>query len=38
VIFFSVFFRLAHLALQNVNKDSYFHSFIAKSDQKPKTG
>ena len=31
---------LAHLALQNVNKDYaiflYFHKFIAKSDQKPK--
>ena len=38
--FFSVFFRFAHLALQNVNKDyiifSYFRNFIAKSDQKPK--
>ena len=35
------FFCLAHLALQNVNKDyvifSYFCSFVAKSDQKPKT-
>ena len=41
MIFFPVFFRLAHLALQNVNKDyvifSYFRNFIAKSDQKPKT-
>ena len=41
VIFIPVFFRLAHLALQNVNKDyvifSYFRNFIAKSDQKPKT-
>ena len=41
VIFFPVFFRLTHLALQNVNKYyvifSYFHNFIAKSDQKPKT-
>ena len=37
--FISGFFRLAHLALQNVNKDyiifSYFHNFVAKSDQKP---
>ena len=36
-----VFFRLAHLALQNVNKDyvifSYFLNFVAKSHQKPKT-
>ena len=35
------FFRLAHLALQNVNKDyiifSYFHNFVTKSDQKPRT-
>ena len=35
------FFRLAHLALQNVKKDcaicSYFCNFVAKSDQKPKT-
>ena len=42
VIFFLVFFRLAHLALQNVNKDyvvfSYFRNFVAKSDQKPKMG
>ena len=41
VIFFLVFFRLAHLALQNVNKDygifSYFRNFVGKSDQKPKT-
>jgi len=41
VIFFPVFFRLAHLALQNENKGylifSYFCKFIAKSDQKPKT-
>jgi hypothetical protein len=40
-IFFPVFFRLAHLALQNVNKDCaiflYFRNFVAKSDQKPKT-
>ena len=39
-IFFP-FFCLAHLALQNVNKDYiiflYFRNFIAKSDQKPKT-
>ena len=39
--FLSIFFRLAHLALQYVNKDyvifSYFHNFVAKSDQKPKT-
>ena len=39
--FLSGFFRLAHLALQNVSKDyiifSYFCNFIAKSDQKPKT-
>ena len=41
VIFFLVFFRLAHLALQNVNKDYviflYFRNFVAKSDQKQKT-
>ena len=41
VIFFPFFFRLAHLALQNVNKDyiifSYFRNFVTKSDQKPKT-
>ena len=34
VIFFPIFFRLAHLALQNVNKDYtiflYFRNFIAK--------
>ena len=40
MIFFPVF-CLAHLALQNVNKDyvifSYFRNFVAKSDQKPKT-
>ena len=40
--FFSpLFSRLAHLALQNVNKDyiifSHFCNFIAISDQKPKT-
>ena len=33
-------FGIAHLALQNVNKNyiiySYFHNFFAKSDQKPK--
>jgi hypothetical protein len=38
--FLSVFFRLAHLAFQNVNKDYvivlYFRNFVAKSDQKPK--
>ena len=36
------FFCLAHLALQNVNKDyvifSYFCNFVAKSDQKRKMG
>ena len=36
------FFRLAHLALQNVNKDYtiflYFHNFFVKSDQKRKMG
>ena len=35
--FLSVFFHLAHLALQNVNKDYviflYFCNFVAKSDQ-----
>ena len=35
-----VFFRLAHLALQNVNKDHaiflYFHNLVAKRDQKTK--
>ena len=40
VIIFPVFFCLAHLALQNVNKDYviflYFRNFVAKSDQKPK--
>ena len=33
-------FGIAHLALQNVNKDYiflYFHNFVAKSDQKAKT-
>ena len=38
---FRFFFRLAHLALQNVNKDYviflYFRNFVDKSDQKPKT-
>ena len=38
--FLIVFFCLAHLALQNVNKDhiifSYFRNFVAKSDRKPK--
>ena len=42
VILFMFFFCLAHLSLQNVNKDyiifSYFHNFVAKSDQKPKMG
>ena len=37
---FRVFFRLAHLVLQNVNKDYiiflYFYNFVSKSDQKPK--
>ena len=42
VVWFSLhFFRLAHLALQNVNKDYviflYFCNLIAKSDQKPRT-
>ena len=40
VIFFPVFFRLAHLALQNVNKDCviflHFCNFVAKSGQKTK--
>ena len=40
VIFFSVFFHLAHLVLQNVNKEYiiflYFCNFIAQSDQKRK--
>ena len=35
------FVHLAHLALQNVDKDyvtfSYFCNFVTKSDQKPKT-
>ena len=39
-IFFLVFFRLTHLALQTVNKDYviflYFRNFTAKSDQEPK--
>ena len=43
VAWFSLcFFRLAHLALQNVNKDyvifPYFHKFVAKSNQKRKMG
>ena len=42
VIFFLVFFHIAHLALQNVNKDyvifSYFCNFVAKSDQKRQMG
>ena len=41
VIIYPVFFSLAHLALQNVNKDYviflYFRNFVAKSDQKAKT-
>ena len=40
--FLSIFFCLAHLALQNVNKDYviflYFRNFVAKSDQKRKMG
>ena len=40
LVTFPVFFRLAHLALQNANKDYvivlYFSNFVAKSDQKPK--
>ena len=40
-IFFQVFFHLAHLALQNFNKDCvivlYFRNFVDKSDQKLKT-
>ena len=40
--FISVFFRLAHLALQNVNKDYviflYFSNFVNKTDQKRKMG
>ena len=39
--FLSGFFRLAHLALQTINKDyvifSYFRNFFTKSNQKPKT-
>ena len=39
--FLFVFFRLAHLALQNPNKNyvifSYFRNLVANSDQKPKT-
>jgi hypothetical protein len=39
--FLSGFSRLAHLALQNINKYyvifSHFRNFVAKSDQKPKT-
>jgi hypothetical protein len=42
MIFFAIFFRLAHLALQNVNKDYaifwYFCNLVAKSDQKTKNG
>jgi hypothetical protein len=42
MIFFQGFFQLAHLALQNVNKDYehnifIFSNFVAKNDQKPKT-
>ena len=41
VIFFPFFFRLAHLALQNVNNNYiiflYFCNFIGKNDQNPKT-
>ena len=41
VIFFPGFFRLTHLALQNVNKDyvifSYFRNFLPKVTKKPKT-
>ena len=43
VVWFSLrfFYCLAYLALQNVNKHYviflYFHNFVAKSDQKPKT-
>ena len=37
----SNYFGLSHLDLQNVNKDYviflYFHNFLAKSEQKPKT-
>ena len=39
---YAIFFRLAHLALQNVNKDYvvflYFRNFVAKGGQKPKMG
>ena len=39
--FLLIFFPHAHFALQNVNKDSlifsYFHKFVAYSDQKPKS-
>ena len=39
--FFLFVFRLAHLTLQNVNKDyvifSYFCNFVPKNIQKPKT-
>ena len=39
--FSCLIFRLAHLALQNINKDyvifSYFCNFVAKSNEKPKT-
>ena len=42
MIFFQFFSHLAHLALQNLNKDyvifSYFRKFVAKSDQKRKMG
>ena len=38
--FLSIFFRLAHLALQNVNKDYvmllYFLNFVTKFDKKQK--
>jgi hypothetical protein len=41
MIFLPFFFCLAHLALQNGNKDYakflHFRNFVAKSDQKPKT-
>ena len=37
-ISFWIFFRLAHLALQNINLEFlYFRNLFAKSDQKPKT-
>jgi hypothetical protein len=39
--FLLVFFRLAHLALHNVNKEYviflHFCNFVAKSEKKPKT-